>query len=242
MDHKNLIIDIGNTRLKAAIFNGPALVKDYAFDSLENLIQAVTTLNFDHVILSSVKWTQEELDVSLPFPYTFLTHKTPLPIQNLYGSPETLGMDRIAAVMGALSYAKEGPVLAIDLGTCITYDFLDEKNNYLGGAISPGIGMRFGAMHDNTARLPLTQLNDEMVELTGNNTKSCLQSGVMYGVKFEIEGIIAHYKKQHKHLRVFICGGDAKFFESLTKDYIFVIPNLILHGLNRILTYNVNKK
>lgn len=239
---KNLIIDIGNSRLKAAIFKGPALVNDYAFDSLEDLVQAMPTMNFDHVILSSVKWTQEELNGFFPFPYTFLTHQTPLPIQNLYGSPETLGMDRIAAVMGALSYAKEGPVLAIDLGTCITYDFLDAKNNYLGGAISPGIGMRFGAMHANTARLPLVHLNGGLVELTGNNTQFCLQSGVQYGVKFELEGIIAQYKKQHKHLRVFICGGDAKFFESLTKDYIFVIPNLILHGLNRILTYNVNKK
>jgi type III pantothenate kinase len=241
LELKNLIIDIGNTRLKAATFKGPALVKEFSFDSLEELVPAMSTMVFDHVILSSVKWTREELNEFFPFPYTFLTHQTPLPIHNLYGSPETLGMDRIAAVMGALNFAKEGPVLAIDFGTCITYDFLDAKNNYLGGAISPGIGMRFVAMHANTARLPLTHLNGGLVELTGNNTHSCLQSGVQYGVKFELEGIIARYKKQHKHLRVFICGGDAKFFESLTKDYIFVIPNLILHGLNRILTYNVNK-
>ena len=97
-------------------------------------------------------------------------------------------------------------------------------------------------MHDQTARLPLTKLTGEMVDVTGSNTVTCLKSGVYYGVKYEVEGAIAQYKNHHGELKVFICGGDANFFESLTKDYIFVIPNLILHGLNRILRYNVNKK
>lgn len=242
MDFKNFIIDIGNTRIKAASFNGPALVKEFSFDTLEDLSKVIEQIEFDYVIVSSVKWNLEDLNAYFSFPFTFLTSKTPLPIQNSYASPETLGMDRIAAVIGGLSYCKEGPILAIDLGTCITYDFLNGFNTYLGGAISPGIEMRFKSMNAQTARLPLTDWRGTNVDLIGNSTLSCLHSGVHYGVKYELAGIIAHYKKQHKDLKVFICGGDANFFESLTKDYIFVIPNLILHGLNRILTYNVNKK
>lgn len=239
---KNLVVDIGNSKIKLAAFEGTALIQEITCGGLEALFPAVQNIPFDEVIVSSVKWGLEEIKSYFPYPFIYLSDKTPLPIKNLYASPQSLGVDRIAAVVGALGLVGNGPLLAIDLGTCITYDFLNGKKEYLGGAISPGIKMRFEAMHKFTARLPLTGWAGESVELVGNNTHSSLQSGVYYGVKHEIEGVIADYKRQYNELKVFICGGDANFFESLTKDHIFVIPNLILHGLNRILTYNVNKK
>lgn len=237
-----MIIDIGNSKIKLATFEGFSLIKEFFFEVIEDMVSVVRQLKFDQIIVSSVKWSHEELKTFFPFTFLFLTYRTPLPIQNAYTTPETLGMDRIAAVVGALGFRKKGPLLTIDLGTCITYDFLNKKGAYVGGAISPGIKMRFEAMHNQTAKLPSTGLTGEQVELVGDSTATCLKSGVYYGTKYEIEGIVAHYKNQYGELNVFICGGDANFFESLTKDYIFVIPNLILHGLNRILIYNVNKK
>jgi type III pantothenate kinase len=170
----------------------------------------------------------------------FFNHRTPVPVDNHYGTPDTLGLDRLAAVIGGMDWAK-GPLLAIDLGTCITYDFLNEEGAYKGGAISPGLQMRAKAMATQTANLPLVEINPE-VGFVGNSTVTCLQSCVYYGVMAEISGIIENYSQNHDDLKVFICGGDAKYFERLTKDHIFVIPNLVLHGLNRILTYNVDKK
>jgi type III pantothenate kinase len=132
-------------------------------------------------------------------------------------------------------------LLAIDLGTCITYDFLNGKGAYMGGAISPGLQMRAKAMAAHTANLPLVEISPD-VNLLGDSTVSCMQSGIYHGVMAEMSGIIQKYSQNHDDLKVFICGGDAKYFERLSKDHIFVIPNLVLHGLNRILTYNVDKK
>lgn len=240
---KNLVIDIGNTRIKAALFYEEKPVKVLSSELLEELLNGMADWRFDQALVSSVRWDKEALSESLPFPFLFLDRTLEFPVLNGYDTPQTLGLDRLAAAIGAWQLATSGPVLSIDLGTCITYDFIDGEAVYQGGAISPGLKMRFKAMHDQTARLPLVSLEetDRAPELLGKNTQAGMQSGVFHGIKFEMEGNIAHYRRQHQDLKVFICGGDAKFFESLTKDYIFVIPNLVLHGLNRILTYNVNK-
>lgn len=196
---------------------------------------------FNHAIISSVTYTESELLALLDFPFLFLSLKTPLPFQNLYATPETLGVDRKAAVIGARAVFQNCALLAIDLGSCITYDLMDESDRYMGGAISPGLQMRFKAMNMHTARLPLAQLEPgEAPKITGDSTTACLRSGVFFGIKFEMEGFIQANQAQYDGLKVIICGGDSKIFESLTKDHIFVIPNLILRGLNRILTYNVN--
>ncbi|AGA77131.1 type III pantothenate kinase [Echinicola vietnamensis] len=239
---KNLVIDIGNTRIKAALFHGEEQIEDCVETHLDELLLKVGLWEFDQVMVSSVRWSQEELEVMLPFGFLFLDRSVPLPVTNGYETPHTLGLDRIAAAIGAQGMAHGGPVLSIDLGTCITYDFIDDTHRYLGGAISPGVEMRFKAMHAQTAKLPLLEHipSAEFPDLIGNNTASGMKSGVYHGVYFELEGAIARYQSHYQDLKVFICGGDAKFFESLTKDYIFVIPNLVLHGLNRILNYNVN--
>ncbi|MCH7397897.1 type III pantothenate kinase [Belliella sp. DSM 107340] len=240
---KNLIIDIGNTRIKSALFEAENVISEKAFIYLEELIADVKSLDFEHCLISSVKYTEEELAAVLDFEFVFLTVHTPVPISNKYASPDTLGVDRKAAVIGARALFGSGSLLSIDLGSCITYDFLTSKDEYLGGSISPGMNMRFKAMHQQTARLPLAAIKEnEKINLIGDKTISGLQSGVYHGIRFEIEGFIATYQQQHQDLKVIICGGDSKFFETLTKDYIFVIPNLVLYGLNRILTYNVNKK
>lgn len=240
---RNLIIDIGNTRIKAALFEEEHIILEKAYESLEDFMLEIGKLDFEHCIISSVKFSEADLKMKLDFEFLYLTRQTAIPITNKYGTPDTLGVDRKAAAVGARAMFGKGNLLSIDLGSCITYDFLNEKNEFLGGAISPGLRMRFQAMHQLTARLPLAELKEnEKINIIGDRTESGLQSGVYHGILFEIEGFIAAYEQQHQDLKVIICGGDSKFFETLTKDHIFVIPNLVLYGLNRILTYNVNKK
>ena len=152
---------------------------------------------------------------------------------------ETLGVDRIAAVCGAFALFPEKNCLVIDAGSCITYDVLDQKGNYCGGSISPGLEMRLKAMHTFTARLPLVKVNQQ-VNLIGNSTESCLQSGALYGVLAEIEGIVEKYNQNYAELRVIMCGGDASLFENQLKPTIFVAPDLVLKGLNRILLQNAS--
>ncbi|WP_373495820.1 type III pantothenate kinase [Aquiflexum sp.] len=238
---KNFVIDIGNTRQKTALFEDGKVLLEENYGDFGIFMEAAKSLQFQHAIISSVTYTQKQLEDQLGFPFLFLDKNTDLPITNKYATPETLGVDRKAAVIGARSIFENGPLLAVDLGSCITYDFLDENDNYLGGAISPGLQMRFRAMHQQTARLPLAELESGTVpEFVGNSTVSCLRSGVYFGILNELNGFVQTYQKQYHNLKVIICGGDSKIFESLTKDHIFVIPNLILYGLDRILSYNVN--
>jgi type III pantothenate kinase len=238
---RNLIVDIGNSRIKTAVFEDDVLISENSFMDFDLFRAFSEKLNFQHAIISSVTYIESQLNELLPYSFLFLNTKTRLPIQNKYQTPETLGVDRKAAVVGARAIEAVGNLLAIDLGSCITYDFLDDRNCYWGGAISPGLQMRFKAMHQQTARLPLVDLKMESFpDLIGGSTVSCMQGGVYFGILHELTGFIEQYQAKYKSLKVIICGGDSIFFESLTKDHIFVIPNLILYGLNRILSYNVN--
>lgn len=238
---KQLVVDIGNSRIKTALFENDLLMEDFIFEDVSLFLKYSKRQDFKHAIISSVTYTEDQLQELLKFPFLFLSSKTPLPFQNLYATPETLGVDRKAAVIGARTVFQNYPILAIDLGSCITYDFMDESDRYFGGAITPGLQMRFKVMNQQTARLPLVDLElGQQPKLTGDSTVTGLRSGVYYGIRFEMQGFIHAYQTQHADLKVIICGGDSKIFESLTKDHIFVIPNLVLRGLNRILSYNVN--
>ncbi len=238
---KNFVIDIGNTRFKTALFEDGKVQSENNFEDFELFLAFTKTLQFEQALVSSVTYSKEQLEDLLVFSFLFLDKKTSLPITNKYATPETLGVDRKAAVIGARAMLPHGPLLAIDLGSCITYDLLDSEDNYMGGAISPGLQMRFRAMHQQTARLPLVEMEGGLVpEFIGDSTVNCLRSGVYFGILHEIDGFVQTYQKQYDDLKVIICGGDSKIFESLTKDHIFVIPNLILYGLDRILSYNVN--
>lgn len=170
-----------------------------------------------------------------------LSGKTSLPVKNLYKTPETLGKDRIANAAGANYYFPGRNVLSIDAGTCIKYDFVNSENEYSGGAISPGLDMRFKALHHFTAQLPLIKkMKSGGENLIGQTTKDSILSGVQNGVMAEISGIINQYRDKFKKVSVIITGGDSIFINTLVskKNRIFAVPDLTLLGLNIILDFN----
>ena len=238
----NLVIDAGNTRTKIGIFEGAARIDAQVFAKpgeahaflrkqvAEHLIVSAVT-DDGASLASAVKATGQRLKLSAALP---------LPIQNRYETPQTLGADRIAAACGAWQLFPGQSSLVIDCGTCINYEFVHASGYYGGGAISPGVNMRFSAMHEMTGRLPLTSPAGE-AKLTGRNTQACLQSGVMNGVLEEIKGTMHRYEEANPGIRVILTGGDAHFFEKLLKPSIFVAPELILTGLNSILLHNVHR-
>jgi type III pantothenate kinase len=167
-----------------------------------------------------------------------LSWETPLPLKINYKTPQTLGLDRIAAVVGANVKYPENNVLVIDMGTCITFDLLSEQKTYLGGSISPGFQMRFTALNQQTGKLPLIQFKKEKLKFIGDSTETSIISGVYYGIKNEIEGTIQHYLTQYPNLKIVVTGGDANRFDLEPKNRIFADEFLVLKGFNEILNYN----
>ena len=237
----NVVVDYGNSSAKVGIFDDHNLREMHTFlteEKLRTFLENYSAVNF---IISSVaedpqvisKWATR---VERKY---ILNSSLPLPIKNKYSTPNTLGVDRIAGVCGANHMFPGSPCLVIDAGTCITFDFLDRDANFLGGAISPGLMMRFQAVHTFTSRLPLVK-PVEKAELIGDSTESCIQSGIVNGLTEELNGIIDRYREKFEGLRVILCGGDARFFENKLKGSIFAVPELVLSGLNSILIHNVS--
>ena len=239
----NLVIDIGNTRTKFSVFNrGEVLitvpVEEFLPSHIDVLQNEYQELN--KVILSTVKDYSEELKNALQDKFdTFLEleENTPLPIENCYRSKQTLGKDRIAAVVGAFDLHPNTNILVIDAGTAITYDLLTADGKYLGGNISPGLEMRFNALHQFTGRLPKVQQADYN-RLFGSTTEEAIRAGVQNGTVYEVDTTISAFKDFYNNLKVFITGGDAEFFDKKLKNSFFVHFNLTSLGLNRILEYN----
>ncbi len=237
----NLVIDSGNSAAKVGIFDHLSLMEKYTFPTLEELHHFMEDVGYEDLMISSVKsdagliasWALKAKNKFI------LSKELPLPVRNLYSTPETLGMDRLAAVCGAHQLFPSSHCLVIDAGTCITYDFIDRSGNYYGGSISPGLKMRFQAVHTFTAKLPLVSAKVG-VKLIGDSTESSIQSGVVNGLLAEIDGITGQYIKKYPGLNVILCGGDAGFFENQMKASIFASPELVLIGLNSILIHNVN--
>jgi len=238
----NLVIDIGNTIAKVAIFEKDSLIEVFrsSNQSLDCLPEILNKFSIKQGILASVinltPAITEQLN-KLPFSLIRLNAGTPLPIKNLYHTPETLGNDRLAAVVGANEIYPQKDILVIDAGTCITYDFIDAQGQYWGGNISPGKAMRFKALNKYTGRLPLIEEKGERSTI-GVNTETAIREGVMKGIEFEIKGYIDSLKKNHPDLLVFLTGGDGILFETSLKNLIFADIFLVLKGLNRILNYN----
>lgn len=237
----NLVLDLGNTRIKAALFNAGELVQKLTFPSAAELLSFLQQNQFEHAIVSSVNQPADELLSAVHTTGKKIKLKSglSLPIENHYATPDTLGVDRLAAACGAFHLFPNRDCLVVDAGTCINYEFIDKNGHYLGGAISPGVAMRFEAMHKFTARLPLVHLTND-VPMIGNSTETCMQSGVENGVLAEVDGTIEKYIAIYPGLVVILCGGDAAIFENRLKHRIFVAPDLILKGLNSILLYNVS--
>lgn len=236
-----LIIDIGNTRAKLFAFDGDRIAESIATDHrLTGLVEFARRTGCDRGIYSTVAHIPEEgyeALGALGFPMLQLTGQTPVPVNIMYHTTETLGADRIAAIVGARSMKADGPLLVIDTGTCITYDFLDADNHYLGGNIAPGLELRLKAMHEHTALLPLISREGEAPEL-GYDTATALRSGVVWGMKHEIEGYIHHFRAKYPSLSVFLTGGDIKQLRISRESCIFADDFIVPRGLNTILAYN----
>ncbi|MDP2237081.1 MAG: type III pantothenate kinase [Bacteroidales bacterium] len=237
-----IAIDLGNTLAKAALFEGDTMMGPFVFDpeNSEELIEMFAPRNTPEVcMIASVREIPETLieKLSLFTQVSILDHKTKLPFSISYETPETLGRDRIAAVAAAWKRFPGQNVLVIDMGTCITYDLLTKEGVYQGGAISPGIHMRFNAMHKFTNKLPLATPAAEVL-LTGKTTIASLQSGVMNGVQAEIEALTTRYEALYEDLTVLIGGGDNKYFDKKFKINIFAASNLVLEGLKVIIDFN----
>ncbi len=237
-----LAIDIGNTRIKLGLFRKNELVQNETWEVLDlgALKKIAYNQRVQNVIFCSVAEISEEFASCFKgnFRYLQLTEKTPLPINNLYQTPATLGKDRLAAVVGAYHYQPGKNCLVIDAGSCITFDLLNAKGEYLGGNISPGLDMRLKAMHHFTAKLPMVE-RKQPKSFLGYNTESALQNGGQLGALLETEAFIDLCKQNFRSLHIFLTGGDADFFENRLKTKIFVHPNLVLEGLNKIMNYNV---
>jgi type III pantothenate kinase len=240
-----LVIDFGNTLIKMAIFKNDDIVEMVTLKNFdENIVNELITKHpARHAIISSVVILPDEVlkFLSTKFDLTDLNHKTPIPISNKYKTPETLGKDRLAVAVAANSMFPGQPCLVIDAGTCITFDIVDAGGVYHGGGISPGINMRFKALHTFTQRLPLVK-HQKFESLSGTTTEESILSGVLIGTVAEVDGIISMYQNKYEALNIIVTGGDLNFFAKKLKSNIFAVPNLVLKGLNEILSFNVRQQ
>jgi type III pantothenate kinase len=237
-----ITIDVGNSRIKVAVFEQNTQIELFVFEptaaqkKIENILKKYP--NASHSVISSVgklnssvlNYLQKNTNLQI------ISHETPFPFTNLYATPKTLGIDRMVVAAGAVLKYPNQNRLVIDVGTCITYDFIDEKNNYLGGAISPGIKIRYKSLNDYTANLPLLEKKD-VEHFIGNSTENSIHSGIINGVCYEIDGFISQYSLKNQDLTIILTGGDADFLAKRLKSTIFANSNFLLESLNTLSIY-----
>ena len=237
----NLVIDIGNSSSKVAVYDGQRQLSVFrtaqlTFDELEKILHG---RGIKSAIVSSVKelppFITPLLLSSVPYVH-ILSYRSKLPFRIEYETPETLGTDRIAAVAGAFNLFPSSEVLVIDAGTAITYDFLSNEV-YKGGNISPGLGIRFRALNEFTGRLPLVARADNFT-FPGRNTNDSILAGVITGVTYEINEYIRTFEKNIKDLKIFLTGGDSGFLKDKINHQFTYVPDIVIDGLNYILEYN----
>lgn len=238
----NLIIDIGNSYCKSALFENEKMITFHteSNEQVEIVNNWQQSYKIDNAIVSSVIGISEKIKNQLdklPCKHVIFNTQMSLPINILYKTPQTLGADRIAAIIGAQCQAPGKDILVIDAGSAITYDFLDAQGNYHGGNIAPGINMRLEALHEHTKKLPLISPDGDTPVL-GYDTETAIRSGVIRGITHEIEGYISEIKEKFPSVLIFLTGGDKKTLIYNIKSCIFADKFLVLKGLNRILTYH----
>ena len=244
----NLVLDLGNSFGKIAVCEGTQVIEAATYEKVTSKEIAYFHARYaglkGAIISSVVNYSREIIDYLSNLYNTCieLDHSTPIPLKNRYRTPDTLGYDRIAAAVGAYTICPGKNVLVIDAGTAITYDIVTSKGEYLGGNISTGLEIRFKSLNKYTNRLPHLERPNEQPPLLGTSTREAIQSGIVNGLLFEIDGFIAAFSQDHPTLQVVLTGGDAKYFVGKLKSSIFVDLNLNLIGLNRILEHNASEK
>ncbi len=240
----NLIIDQGNTATKLYVFKNNSIIYTKKFRNFDTqIIHQIDKIIKDYLINAAIYSSVSENDKKIIKTlekvdyHIIFSSSTPIPIENLYKSPQTLGSDRLAGAIGANFLFPNTNLLIIDIGTAITYDFVSEKNQYLGGNISPGPHLRFKALNTFTARLPLVQASYPQ-NFIGQNTREAILNGVILGIVHEIQGFIQEAEKNFNKLKPILTGGYADFFGKILKNSIFVEINLVPIGLHRVLEYN----
>ncbi|PRX56365.1 type III pantothenate kinase [Flagellimonas meridianipacifica] len=239
----NLVVDIGNSLTKYAVFENRKLLHFETSESnlflskIKDVFESFPKV--EHAIISTVGQLEnkEKEILALFCKVHVLSHTSKVPFKNSYATPNTLGMDRIALATAAFyQYARKN-ALVIDMGTCITYDMINDSGEYIGGAISPGLHMRYKAMHAQTEKLPLLAPED-LLDFIGNSTESCMHSGVINGLINELDGTIDQYHARFQDLTVILTGGDSQFFVKRLKNSIFANSKFLVEGLNCLLEYN----
>lgn len=240
-----LAIDVGNTRIKAAVFEEYSLKELYVLEKesfqkeLENIFKS--NENITDLWVSAVSDIQKGAFSTLPtnVKVHFINRLDSFPFQNLYATPATLGLDRMVLAAGAVLQFPGTNRLIIDAGTCITYDVIDANDNYLGGAISPGLRLRYESLHQYTAKLPLLTL-EVPLNYIGNSTNQSIHSGVVNGVLNEIEGYIARFAEDYENFTIILTGGDSDFLAKRLKSTIFANSNFLLDSLNHLFQFDTN--
>ena len=237
----NLIVDIGNSSTKLAVYEGREKLSVSRIDELscEELEKELSGFKIKRAIVSSVKklppFISDLFFTNIPFVH-ILSHKSKLPFRIEYDTPETLGTDRIAAVAGAFSLFRGADILVIDAGTAITFDFLS-AGIYKGGNISPGLLMRFKALNKFTGKLPLVSPTDNY-NFPGRNTTDAITAGVITGVTYEINEYIRTFEKKHIDFKIILTGGDSGYLKDKIDYQLTYMPDIVIDGLNIILEYN----
>ena len=248
-----LAVDIGNTRVKVAVFEGNTLLEQFDFSNteLQNELHFILKKykNALDMVVASVGNILKDafLEFECQVNIHFISSDFSFPFKNGYSTPNTLGIDRMILASGAVLKYPNQNRLVVDAGTCITYDFIDENDNYLGGAISPGIRLRYESLHNYTAKLPLLKLesiNDqglesEKIHFIGNSTSESINSGVINGLINEIEGFISQYKAIYPKFIIILTGGDTEFLAKRLKNTIFANSNFLLESLNQTFQHKI---
>ncbi|HRE77479.1 MAG TPA: type III pantothenate kinase [Flavobacterium sp.] len=239
-----LVVDIGNTRIKCAVYELNTLMESYVFtdevaeNNFKNIFFSYPKIT-DLIISSVAKDLNFDLQtLSNTLNVHFVSNLDSFPFQNKYVTPKTLGVDRMILAAGATLLYPNQNRLIIDAGTCITYDFVDENDNYWGGAISPGFRLRYESLHQFTAKLPLLTL-EEPIDLVGNSTNQSIHSGVVNGLICEMDGFIDRYKQQYENFTIILTGGDTVFLAKRLKNTIFANSNFLLDSLNKFFQYKI---
>lgn len=231
---KTLCFDFGNTRLKAAVFENEKFAEEIVLpdDQTGTIEKLLSTYKPQKTILSSVIEHNTEIEKLLAAQTVFhkVSHLTKANFTTPVGKPETIGTDRLALAAAAVHFYPGKNNLVIALGSCITYNFINQYHQFIGGSISPGMEMRFKAMQVFTAKLPAVQ-KDWNFPLIGYDTKTNMQSGVIAGIAYEIEGFIDSYANKYGNFNVVLTGGDTGYFAGQLKNKIFADPNFLFKGL-----------